>query len=81
MPVSRIVRRLAARTGRGAHTFILDEAEPLPGSIEPWQAMAVIRPYTAHMRSLRLINGIGEAFAALTLICAGALFIELSIPL
>ena len=78
VPISRVIRRLAAQTGRGTHTFIVDEAETLPGSIEPWQAVSAIRPDTAHVRSLRLLDGMGEAFAALTLVCAGALFIGLA---
>lgn len=81
LPVSRVVRRLAARTGRGHYNspaFTIPHAETLPGSIEPWEAVAAIRPDTAHVRSLRLLDGMGEAFAALTLVSAGALFIDLA---
>lgn len=78
VPVSRVIRRPATRKGHGAHTFTMDEAETQPGSIEPWQAVSAIRPDTAHVRSLRLLDGMGEAFAALTLVCAGALFIGLA---
>jgi len=81
LPVSRVVRRLAARTGRGHYdspAFTIPDAETQPGSIEPWQAVTAIRPDTLHVRSLRLLDGMGEAFAALALICAGALFIGLA---
>lgn len=78
VPVSRVIRRLATRKGRGAPTFTLDAVETQPGSIEAWEAVNAIRPDTAHVRSLRLLDGMGEAFAALALICAGALFIGLA---
>ncbi|NEU14952.1 hypothetical protein G3T14_23170, partial [Methylobacterium sp. BTF04] len=52
--------------------------EPLPGEVEPWQAVAPIRPDTAFVRSPRLLNGLGEAFAALVLIGGGALLVGLA---
>ncbi|MCJ2079859.1 hypothetical protein [Methylobacterium sp. J-090] len=82
VPVSRVVLRIATRKGQGRYAgpppFTLDDDETQPGSIEPWQAVAPIRPDTDHVRSLRLLDGMGEAFSALTLICAGALFIGLA---
>ena len=53
----------------------LPASEDQPGSIEPWQAVAPIRPDTPYSRSLRLLDGMGEAFAALSLICGGLVVI------
>lgn len=52
--------------------------EDVPGTIEPWQAVCAVRPDTAHVRAPRLIDSLGEAFAAVTLICGGALFVGLA---
>jgi hypothetical protein len=65
-----VVRRLSGSVyGRTAP--LLPDDEDAPGSIEPWQAVAAIRPDTAHVRALRFLDGAGEAFAALTIVVAG----------
>ncbi|MCJ2068526.1 hypothetical protein MKK75_06860 [Methylobacterium sp. J-030] len=45
--------------------------EPLPGEIEPWQAVTPIRPDTAHSRSLRFLDTAGELLAAVAIIGGG----------
>lgn len=42
-----------------------------PGSIEPWEAVAAVRPDTAHSRALRFLNATGEALTALAIIAGG----------
>lgn len=42
-----------------------------PGTIEPWQAFAPIRPDTAHSRSLRFLDATGELLAAVAIIGGG----------
>lgn len=79
VPASRVARKLA--DGRSLYTgpsFDFEAPEIPPGTIEPWQAVAPTRPDTAHVRSLRFLDGMGEAFAALTLICGGALLVGLA---
>ncbi|KAA0122834.1 hypothetical protein CIW48_15435 [Methylobacterium sp. P1-11] len=43
-----------------------DEAQP--GAIEPWEAVAPVRPDTAHSRSLRFLDAAGELLAATAII-------------
>ena len=45
--------------------------EPIPGEIEPWQAVTPIRPDTAHSRSLRFLDAAGELLAAIVIIGGG----------
>ena len=45
--------------------------EPIPGEIEPWQAVTPIRPDTAHSRSLRFLDATGELLAAVAIIAGG----------
>lgn len=73
---SQIVRRTASLYDGPA--FDMWAPEDLPGSIEPWQAVAPIRPDTPYSKSLRLLDGMGEAFAALSLICGGLIVIGLA---
>ncbi|MCJ2070058.1 hypothetical protein MKK75_14850 [Methylobacterium sp. J-030] len=69
------VRSTSARTGRrrlsadGRHLNLPNE--PLPGEIEPWQAVTPIRPDTAHSRSLRFLDATGELLAAVAIIGGG----------
>lgn len=51
----------------------LEADEAPPGSIEPWQAVAPVRPDTAHVRALRFLDLGGETFSALVLIAGGVL--------
>jgi hypothetical protein len=45
--------------------------ERLPGEIEPWEAVAPVRPDTAHSRSLRFLDVAGELLAAVAIIGGG----------
>ena len=45
--------------------------EPIPGEIEPWQAVAPVRPDTAHSRSLRFLDVGAELLAAVAIIGGG----------
>jgi hypothetical protein len=40
--------------------------------------VAAIRPDTPYSRSLRVLDGMGEAFAALSLICGGLVVVSLA---
>jgi hypothetical protein len=69
------VRSTSARTGRRnppldrRYRNLPDETQP--GSIEPWQAVAPVRPDTAHSRSLRFLDTAGELLAAVAIIGGG----------
>ncbi|QEE41536.1 hypothetical protein FV241_12770 [Methylobacterium sp. WL2] len=54
--------------------------EPMPGAIEPWEAVAPVRPDTAHIRARRFLDLAGEALAA-TLIIAGGVLAYSYLPL
>ncbi len=45
--------------------------EPIPGEIEPWQAVVPVRPDTAHSRSLRFLDVGAELLAAFVIIGGG----------
>ena len=45
--------------------------EPLPGAIEPWEAVTPVRPDTAHCRAPRFLDLAGEALAAIAIIGGG----------
>lgn len=45
--------------------------EQQPGTIEPWQAVAPVRPDTAHSRALRFLDAAGELLAAVAVIGGG----------
>ena len=47
--------------------------EDLPGQIEPWQAIAPVRPDTAHVRALRIMDVAGELLTGLAIIAGGVL--------
>ena len=68
------VRSTSARTRRQIpldrrYRNLPDETQP--GSIEPWQAVAPVRPHTAHSRSLRFLDTAGELLAAVAIIGGG----------
>ena len=70
--VTQTVRRARRYDGPA---FDLATLEDQPGAIEPWQAVAAIRTDTPYSRSLHVLDGMGEAFAALSLICGGLVVI------
>ncbi|XYD12602.1 hypothetical protein R1A27_34530 (plasmid) [Methylobacterium sp. NMS12] len=49
-----------------------------PGAIEPWEAVAPVRPDTAHIRSLRFLDAMGELLAAVAIIAGGMLLTGLA---
>ncbi|MCJ2115730.1 hypothetical protein MKK65_03830 [Methylobacterium sp. J-001] len=51
--------------------FLALPNEMQPGTIEPWEAVAPIRPDTAHSRSLRFLDTAGELLAAVAIIGGG----------
>ncbi|MGH1592398.1 hypothetical protein ACRBEV_33305 (plasmid) [Methylobacterium phyllosphaerae] len=69
------VRNTSARTGRRQipldrrYRNLPDETQP--GAIESWQAVAPVRPDTAHSRSLRFLDVAGELLAAVAIIGGG----------
>lgn len=72
--------RAHAKAGRriASPAFEMFGPEDLPGAIDGWEAVAPIRPDTPFSRSLRLIDGMGETFAALSLICGGLIVVGLA---
>ncbi|MDE3748592.1 hypothetical protein [Methylobacterium radiotolerans] len=54
--------------------------EPMPGTIEPWEAVTPVRPDTAHIRARRFLDLASEALAA-ALIIAGGVFAFGYLPL
>ncbi|MCJ2036413.1 hypothetical protein [Methylobacterium sp. J-068] len=73
---ARVVRQAMRRIS--SPLFEMYGPEDLPGAINGWQAVAPIRPDTAFSRSLRALDGMGETFAALSLICGGLVIIGLA---
>jgi hypothetical protein len=69
------VRSTSARTGRRRLSvdgrYLNLPNAPVPGGIDPWQAVAPIRPDTAHSRSLRFLDVAGELLAAVAIIGGG----------
>ncbi|KAB1071550.1 hypothetical protein F6X51_19605 [Methylobacterium planeticum] len=49
----------------------LQPDEPLPGSIEPWHAVAPVRPDTAHVRAPRFLDMAGDLVSAFVIIAGG----------
>lgn len=72
--------RVQAKAGRriASPAFEMFGPEDLPGAIDGWEAVAPIRPDTPYSRSLRLLEGMGEAVAALSLICGGVIVVGLA---
>jgi|GEM_PF-3005429 len=58
----------------------LEADEAAPGSVEAWEAVAPIRPDTAHVRSPRFLDLAGELLTA-TVIIAGGVFAYGYLPL
>lgn len=52
--------------------------EILPGEIEPWQAVAAVRPDTAFVRALRVMDAAGDFLAAAVIVGGGALLTALA---
>ena len=52
--------------------------EVQPGTIEPWEAVAPVRPDTAHSRALRFLDAAGELLAAVVIIGGGSVLTGLA---
>ncbi|MCJ2063270.1 hypothetical protein MKK63_11165 [Methylobacterium sp. J-088] len=69
------VRSDSPRTGRRRLSadgrYLNLPNEPVPGGIEAWEAVAPVRPDTAHSRSLRFLDVAGELLAAAFIIGGG----------
>ena len=52
--------------------------ENLPREIEPWQATSAVRPDTAFVRALRVMDASGEFLAGIAIIAGGTLLTTLS---
>ena len=57
----------------GDHRYRSLPNEPLPGAIEPWEAVAPVRPDPPHSRELRFLDAAGELLTAITIIAGGVL--------
>ena len=71
-------RSPAAHYNRARASLEVDEAAP--GSVEAWEAVAPIRPDTAHVRAPRFLDLAGELLTA-TMIIAGGVFAYGYLPL
>ncbi|MCJ2012651.1 hypothetical protein [Methylobacterium sp. J-076] len=60
-----------SRRGTADRRFRNMPDEPQPGAIEPWQAVAPVRPDTAHSRAPRFLDVTGEFLTAAILIAGG----------
>ncbi|MCJ2136690.1 hypothetical protein MKK69_22010 [Methylobacterium sp. J-026] len=69
------VRSTSARTGRRQtpvdRRYRNLPDEPIPGEIEPWEAVTPVRPDTSHSRSLRFLDVGAELLAAFAIIGGG----------
>lgn len=52
-------------------TPVMEPDEAVPHSVEPWQAVAPVRPDTAHVRALRFLDLAGELLTAIVIIAGG----------
>ena len=71
-PVHRGTVRLLPAVDRqraGAVAAPLDE--DLPGQIKPWQAVEPVRPDTAHVRALRIMDVVGDLLTGFAIIAGG----------
>ncbi|TGD93755.1 hypothetical protein EU555_33225 [Methylobacterium nonmethylotrophicum] len=55
----------------GRHAPTLPPDEPVPGEIDPWEAVTAVRPDTPHVRALRFLSTAGDLLAAFVLIGGG----------
>ncbi|GJD47000.1 hypothetical protein AFCDBAGC_4885 [Methylobacterium cerastii] len=51
----------------------IEHDEAVPGTVEAWEAIAPIRPDTAHVRSPRFLDLAGELVSAFLIIAGGVL--------
>ncbi|SEH88576.1 hypothetical protein SAMN02799636_04281 [Methylobacterium sp. 275MFSha3.1] len=51
----------------------LEPDEAAPGTVAPWQAVAAVRPDTAHVRAPRFLDLAGELATAALIIAGGVL--------
>ena len=69
-------RRIAAD-----HRYWGAPDETPPGAIEPWEAVYPVRPDTAHSRSLRFLDVVGEFLTAVAIIAGGVFAYGYLLPL
>ncbi|SFV14486.1 hypothetical protein SAMN02799631_05881 [Methylobacterium sp. 174MFSha1.1] len=55
----------------GRHAPTLPPDEPVPGTVEEWEAVTAVRPDTPHVRALRFLSTAGDLLAAFVLIGGG----------
>ena len=73
VPLRRPVAIGTVRELQGDHLYRSLPNEPLPGAIEPWEAVAPVRPDTPHSRALRFLDTAGELLTAIAIIAGGVL--------
>ncbi len=71
VPIRRPVVIGTVREHPGVHRYGSLPHEPLPGAIEPWEAVAPVRPDTPHSRALRFLDAAGELLTAIAIIAGG----------
>lgn len=71
VPIRRPVVIGTIRELPGDHRYRSLPHEPLPGAIEPWEAVAPVRPDTSHSRALRFLDAAGELLTAIAIIAGG----------
>ncbi|SDA18456.1 hypothetical protein SAMN02799622_02035 [Methylobacterium sp. UNC378MF] len=72
-------RRRSVATLYASPRPVIETDEAVPGTVEAWEAIAPIRPDTAHVRAPRFLDLAGELLTA-TLIIAGGVFAYGFIP-
>ncbi len=50
---------------------VIEPDEAVPGTVEAWEAVAPVRPDTAHVRALRFLDLAGELLTAVVIIAGG----------
>ncbi|WP_342167031.1 hypothetical protein [Methylobacterium sp. SD21] len=63
--------REAAQRHEPISRYLTLPQEDAPGTIEPWEAVAPVRPDTPHSVALRFLNATGEALTAVLIIVGG----------
>ncbi|MBP2497790.1 hypothetical protein ABID82_003995 [Methylobacterium sp. PvP062] len=64
-------RRRPAATLYASPRPVIEADEAAPGTVEAWEAIAPIRPDTAHVRAPRFLDLAGELLTAAIIIAGG----------